>query len=355
MTRLKHIFLYSMCSCVVFAQSPYIDKVYDFNPAPGQFVNVIPQYEEGDTYDAMIQKANLAIANNARSMICLGGFGGSITFGFDHDIVNHSGEYDFQVFGNAMLSTNAADGRVGGSSEPGIIYVSADDNGNGLPDDKWYEIAGSEYYKPETKHNFTITYYRTPKSHQPTPSVVNKLLVDTTFILWKDSDGKVGYISKNSYHTQNYFPEWVDADSISFTGTLLADNALWNNTSNMYILYCYDYGYADNYPNTSEHSKINIDWAVDENGQSVQLDNIRFVKIQTGVNQQCGWIGETSTEITDAVDLHFIDAVENESVSTKIVGIYTILGQSINTPLDNLQHGLYIIIYSDGTTRKISR
>jgi len=26
------------------AQSPYIDKVYDFVPAPGQFTDALPQY-----------------------------------------------------------------------------------------------------------------------------------------------------------------------------------------------------------------------------------------------------------------------------------------------------------------------
>lgn len=29
--------------------------------------------------------------------------------------------------------------------EPGVIQVCYDANGNGLPDDGWYEIAGSSY------------------------------------------------------------------------------------------------------------------------------------------------------------------------------------------------------------------
>ena len=32
------------------AYSPYIAKVLEYNPAPGQFVNTMPEYEEGDTY-----------------------------------------------------------------------------------------------------------------------------------------------------------------------------------------------------------------------------------------------------------------------------------------------------------------
>ena len=36
--------------------SPYIARVYEYNPAPGQFVNKMPEYEEGDTYADMTRK-----------------------------------------------------------------------------------------------------------------------------------------------------------------------------------------------------------------------------------------------------------------------------------------------------------
>lgn len=35
-----------------------------------------------------------------------------------------------------------------------------DINGNGLPDDEWYELKGSEAGKEETIQNFEVTYYR---------------------------------------------------------------------------------------------------------------------------------------------------------------------------------------------------
>ncbi len=34
-----------------------------------------------------------------------------------------------------------------------------DINGNGLPDDQWYELKGSEAGKDETIRNFEVTYY----------------------------------------------------------------------------------------------------------------------------------------------------------------------------------------------------
>lgn len=75
-------------------------------------------------------------------MVSLGGFGGYIVVGFDHTIENKSGLCDFRVLGNAFYANGASDY---GSSEPGVIQVCYDANGNGLPDDGWYEIAGSSY------------------------------------------------------------------------------------------------------------------------------------------------------------------------------------------------------------------
>ena len=128
----------------------YISKVYDFQPAPGQFVNEIPEWEEGDTETTMIAKAEEQISDGTdNGMISLGGFGGYVVFGFDHRVVNVSGQSDFMVYGNAvydLVDANYA------SSEPGIVMVSVDANGNGLPDDEWFELAGSDYNAANTYH-----------------------------------------------------------------------------------------------------------------------------------------------------------------------------------------------------------
>lgn len=42
--------------------SPWISKVYDYCPAPGQFVNTMPEYEDGDTYADMVRKAGECIS-----------------------------------------------------------------------------------------------------------------------------------------------------------------------------------------------------------------------------------------------------------------------------------------------------
>ena len=285
------------------AYSPYITRVHEYRPAPGQFVNELPEYSEGDTEESMRQKAEDCLAYNAGTMVTLGGYGGYIVVGFDHTIVNRPGEYDFKVLGNAFYSTGAAGGS-GGSSEPGIVMVSADVNGNGIPDDAWYELAGSEYQKPSTIKNYEITYYRPDEAKTPVPGT-DPSITDSTYVRWTDNQGGTGYVSKVVFHKQSYYPQWLSGETLSFQGTRLADNAIdESGNGSYYVLYAYDWGYADNHPNDSEKSNFKIDWAVDAEGNPVHLQGIDFIKIYTGVNQFNGWLGECSTEVAGVTDLH---------------------------------------------------
>ncbi len=294
------------------AYSRYISKVYEYCPAPGQFVNELPLYQEGDTEETMRQKAEESISGKNDVLVSLGGYGGYITFGFDHTVVNIPGEKDFKILGNAFYAAanpNPDAPESGGSSEPGIVMVSFDRNGNGIPDDKWYELAGSEYNKPETKHHYTITYSRPAADHIATPDKGTPI-TDSTYIPWTANDGTSGYIAKNSYHRQDYYPKWIQQDRISFTGTKLADNAVdESGKGTYYVLYTYDWGYVDNHPNEkNDKISFDIDWAVDSDGNKVHLPGIDFIRVYTGVNQQCGWLGETSTELSRAEDLHIDDS-----------------------------------------------
>ena len=149
------------------AASPYINKVYEFRPAPGQFVNELPEYESGDTYADMLAKAQEALAFDKQpGAVSLGAFGGYVVFGFDHTIVNTPDAFDFKIYGNAIISDI---NNAGGSCEPGVVYVSRDENGNGLPDDPWYELAGSEHTNPATVSRFSLSYKRPASGHVATP------------------------------------------------------------------------------------------------------------------------------------------------------------------------------------------
>ncbi len=293
------------------AYSRYITKVYEYCPAPGQFVNSLPFYETGDTESDMIKKAEESISGTNDILVSLGGYGGYITFGFDHTVVNVEGEYDFKILGNAFYAAanpNPNASESAGSSEPGIVMVSLDVNGNGIADDEWYELAGSEFYKEETQYDYTIKYYRPDIEKTATPQP-NSPFIDTTYVRWISNMNEQGYIVKNSFHLQDYYPKWVTNNELTFKGTRLANNYVdKSGNGSFYVQYAYDWGYVDNHPNDIENkSSFKIDWAVDDKGNKVRLPGVDFIRVYTGVNQQCGWLGETSTELSRAEDLHVED------------------------------------------------
>lgn len=289
----------------------HIWKVYDFMPAVGQFTNKMPEYELGDTQESMNKKAESMIKGKGTKpagMISLGGFGGYVVFGFEKMVINMPGYRDFRVLGNAFwadANPNANASSRGGSSEAGVILVSYDTNKNGLPDDEWYEIAGSEYSK--SIKDYEITYYKPDPAKAPLKNEKDFFATDVEYIRWEDNQQNSGFKVKNQYHSQSYFPEWVKADKITFIGTLLPNSAVdESGTGSYWVQYSFNFGYADNVPNNDVESAIDIDWAVDAKGNKVQLPGINFVKVYSGVNQESGWLGEVSTEIAGAYDLHIL-------------------------------------------------
>ena len=151
------IILYTLSVSTAGAQTKFIQAVDEYVPAPGQFVNLMPQYVEGDTPESMALKCTDSIGGGhsrpdlptgTTHAVTLGAYGGYMTFHFDHPIANIEGQRDFAVWGNAFTN----------NAEPAIVMVAIDENGNGLPDDTFYELKGSEYDNPQTVHNYTITY-----------------------------------------------------------------------------------------------------------------------------------------------------------------------------------------------------
>lgn len=268
-------------------------KVFDYVPAPGQFTNVLPSWAEGDDAAKMIAKAEESLKSNRA--ISLGGFGGYVVMGFDHTIINIPGTYNFQVTGNAFNNW----------AEPGVIQVSADVNGNGLPDDAWYEIAGSDYNHEKTVHKYEITYYKPAADKVPTPNNDYPFITDSTYIKWTDNQGKSGYYSKNSFHAQNYFPNWK-GDKLVLSGTKIREDHLrdQSGTGSYYVLPALDFGYADNWSNGDEKSGIKISWAVDDKGKPANLKGIDFIRVHTGMRAEGGWLGEVSTEVGGVKDLN---------------------------------------------------
>ena len=272
-----------------------VTKVFEYFPAPGQFTNTLPEWKNGNKEKEMADYALAALAKE--DMISLGGFGGYVVMGFDHTIKNTPGEYSFIVLGNAFANF----------AEPGVISVSADKNKNGLPDDEWYEIAGSEYNSSKTTRNYQITYYKPDENKVREPNPDDAYVSDAKYIRWKDNRGDSGYLSRNVFQDQSYYPQWK-GDSITFTGTKLSSAGIKNTSSDptqpYFICPALSWGYSDNLSNDDSDSKIKLDWAVDKDGKPVKLPGIDFIKVHTGQRAEAGWLGEISTEVLGVRDLN---------------------------------------------------
>ena len=259
--------------------SAYISKIFEYLPAPGQFINK----NIGDLASAE------KLIGGASSMVSLGAYGGYIVFGFDHSIVNKEGN-DLAVYGNPGKAPYDW-------AEPGIVMVSQDANANGLPDDPWYELAGSEYNSPETIKNYKITYYNPKEAGKDIP--------------WKDNKGRADVVLANNFHKQNYYPLFVsNQDSISFTGTLLKNT--FGKNDGIFINGGFDWGYTDTWStvdnyDAKRYNSFDISHAVNGEGKKVTLKAIDFVKVYTGQNHQGNtMMGEVSTEVKGAADISML-------------------------------------------------
>ena len=95
---------------------------------------------------------------------------------------------------------------------------------------------------------------------------------------------------------------WYDADTVSFTATLLPDNVSYENGT--YVMSSFGFGYVDNLPNSPDDSAFDIDWAVNPDGTPANLESIDFIRIQNGVIGCNGTTGELSTEVSTIYSLN---------------------------------------------------
>lgn len=275
----------------------WISEVIAYKPAPGQFIN-----------GGMGNTVAAAKLVGGKSVVSLGGFGGYIVFRFKDDVVNGTGD-DFVILGNSY-----PDALYPGysNSEPGIVQVSYDENGNGIADDKWYELRGADHDAAGTVKNYEITYKRPAD------------LTEMVNVEWSDNQGQTGVVDVSqvlAYHKNSIYPLsefFVDAkvpETLTFKGTRLAPNGVKaEGEAEYWKLSALGSGYVDNYSpdyekavggdnDTKGSNKFDIANAIDENGNSVNLPKITFIKVYSAVSQSCGWIGETSTEVCGAISL----------------------------------------------------
>lgn len=256
------------------------NKIYEYSPAAGQFIG---EDKSGFTSSEHSAAAAVAYAEKRLSegyFLSLGAWGGYLVAGFDHSVANDEGA-DLVIAGNMFDS----------SSEPAIVWVMQDSNGNGLPDDEWYELRGSEWGSENHSTRYAVTYFRP--------------VGDAMSVHWVDNRGERGVVPYMSVHSQpSYYPQWFEGESVTFYGSRLEMNTQTDSSGKVWHL-PYAWGYADNLGEDCEaigeseavRCRFDVDNAVAVDGSAVELQYVDFVKIQCAVNGVDKAMGELSTEI----------------------------------------------------------
>ncbi len=240
-------------------------KLIDYEPAPYQSLmwNFYGMDKKEDVFD-IVQEA----LNDEYWDINLGTFGGFVTVKFDHTVINVYGKRDLNV------QASVSNGDNGVYYSPLSVMVAYDTNQNGVADDdEWYEIAGSEYGKSGTVKDYEITYYRPDADKDAVPGE-QSWQYDTQYLKWTSNQRETGYITQTDQFNE-YYPEWEE-DSYTLKGIKLTiplkdvsdgEGTGWNVGT-------YAWGYGG-----IEDPDIDIDWAVDADGNKVHLPGIDFVKV----------------------------------------------------------------------------
>ena len=224
----------------------------------------------------------------------LGNFGGYATYYFEDGLTDDpANKYgvDFYIDGNAFKDTSTGTGL--GSMEPGQVWVSEDGN-------TWYALAGSQHYT-NAIWDYTVTYTKNGSGTH-----------------WSDNYGNSDTSVPNRTFswplTSVYFLNegLKDSDTITLSGILIPSvrgmvgpddfstyssgakfgyvDVMQNGTNN-------PYGYNDDY--TNESSGFDLAWAVDGNGNPVDVSgkSFHYVKVVTASNIVAGAANEKSTEV----------------------------------------------------------
>ena len=224
----------------------------------------------------------------------LGNFGGYATYYFEDGLTDDpANKYgvDFYIDGNAFKDTSTGTGL--GSMEPGQVWVSEDGS-------TWYALAGSQHYT-NAIWDYTVTYTKNGSGTH-----------------WSDNYGNSDTSVPNRTFswplTSVYFLNEAlkDSDTITLSGILIPSvrgmvgpddfstyssgakfgyvDVMQNGTNN-------PYGYNDDY--TNESSGFDLAWAVDGNGNPVNVSgkSFHYVKVVTASNIVAGAANEKSTEV----------------------------------------------------------
>ena len=160
------IVLFSFLSCVSLLKGEENNAVIiEYLPAPGQFVNILPAVGSNPADATVKAQQNI----DRGSMITLGGFGGFVKAKFGTRVMRVENQPELLILGNAHSN----------GAEPGIVWVSYDANENGIADEEWYQLVGSE--DDNSTKSYSITYYKPSVADDESTNAIDN------YIMWKNN------------------------------------------------------------------------------------------------------------------------------------------------------------------------
>ncbi|MGI6073804.1 MAG: PKD-like domain-containing protein [Fermentimonas sp.] len=268
-------------------------EMLEFFPAPAEgiswstFQESLVSIKKGQTHlsysDFLKNYAMIKQSEKPYMEIHLGSWGGYATLKFDHTVVNVEGKSDIKIRGKFAEVDKPA------------VYVAYDKNKNGKPDDdEWYKIKTFDWGK-EDMPNYEISYTWGGASYDEKNNSIK------TYFTWKDNkeqdnSGEISIsnwpavMADGSMNAIGFLPGYVMTDKsgqvqqmngwpkdITFKGKRVTREIMGK------VYFNQDY-------------MIDIDMAVDRDGESVKLPGIDFIKVRKEVYPYFTPYGSTKSE-----------------------------------------------------------
>lgn len=296
------------------ADDYYPAAVVDFKQAPGVHARSSTFKIDGNTGKLLgPPSGGGTYAPDNDSLVSLGMAGGYVVLEFDPPLENYADAADFIVYGNAYFKGGNAE-QVW--QEPGTVWVMADANGNGLPDDAWYLLA------PACKSAASDSWTALVDGASATETVVyDKAAVSAAYgsSWWPaeaDSADSLSFpgvlvLPDSIYVASGTTPilrGLADTAPTLILGDLDGDDSLDGTADYPGIAPVYFYGRADAVgdrsidPKSGGGAAMDLAWAVDPAAsfEPVTLSSAKWVKIASGTRLINGATGDFSCEV-DAV------------------------------------------------------
>lgn len=284
---------------VTAGQSPFATTVVRYEPAPGQNVRAAGYNDPQRALGAPIGGGPGAPSN--AKVVTLGGFGGSITLGFDHRVTNRpptAGNplgLDAIVFGNAFF--------VGGDparrwAEGAVIEISIDANGNGVADDPWYTVPGTRLGASTVRFVRTYDPASLPPSWVPpgrtTPWSVEAFRIDDAGWL----TGGVPVVHAADAQFESVYG-YADCAPVLILGDFDGDGNIERPDLTAGVFYTKpdDPTRVGLSARSCGGDAFDVGWAVGADGMPASLPGFDFIRITTAVDAVAGIFGEVSAEV----------------------------------------------------------